>query len=237
MRRGQGNVEERGTRSVALLQQPHGLVCQEPRRVALFPDRLAVALPVVASAVIVVPVADASGQIAVEVLEAPGLRPVVREGVAEVPFADHHALITGLRQVLRQDLLVEPEPVRVVLPDRHVDAQAHRRLARHQAGTRGTACRLDVEAVELDPICGETIDVRRADLAAVIADVLPAEIIRQDHDDVRRRGRTVFLRGRRRSCEQESGEQASEGRAHHAPSRSTRTPGSSALASAIRSRP
>lgn len=55
----------------------------------------------------------------------------------------------------------------------------------HQLVPRGGAHRLDVVVVKSNPCRGQFVQVRRADLGLVVAYVVPAEIVRQDEDDVR----------------------------------------------------
>ena len=169
-------------------------------------------------------------------LEAARLREVVRDDVAEVPFADHEPLVTESRQILGQDPLVEAETVALVLPERSMDAEPPGGLAGHQGSTRGTAGRLDVEAVELHALAREAVEGRRPDLAPVVADVVPAEIVRQDDDDVGPLRRGLVCRGDPRDG-REKGQDREPGEPGHAPSRRTRSAASAFLASAIRLRP
>src|SRR5262245_43881233 len=61
--------------------------------------------------------------------------------------------------------------------------------AGHERGTRGRAHRLRVELLEPGALLGELVDVRRLDVGAVEADVLPSLIVRDDVDNVGPRSR------------------------------------------------
>ena len=63
--------------------------------------------------------------------------------------------------------------------------------SRHQCGTRRAAEGTVVELRESQTAFGQSVQIRRLDLAAVTAEVGVAQVIRHDHDDVRPLGRSV----------------------------------------------
>lgn len=70
--------------------------------------------------------------------------------------------------------------------------------AGHQLVPGGRAQRLDVVVLQADSSGGQLVQVRGSDLGAVVADIVPAEVISQDEDDVRLLGR-----GQNRNTNQE----------------------------------
>ena len=139
-----------------------------------------------AAAVIVVPIPDAARELSIKMFEAPGLGELIRGVVAEMPLAHHQRLVASAGEVLREDRLLEWQAELLILRNRSVDSQSHRRLPGHQCGTRRTASRLDIESIELDARARDSIDIGRRDLAPVVSDIVPAEVVRQDQQDIRR---------------------------------------------------
>ena len=61
--------------------------------------------------------------------------------------------------------------------------------AGHQLVPGGGAQRLDVVVLQADSSGRQLVQVRGSDLRAVVSDIVPAEVISQDEDDVRLLGR------------------------------------------------
>ena len=74
----ESEIEKGRAGRISGLQYPNRLIGDEARRITFLPKRLAVALPVVTSSMVVIPVANASGDVAVEVLEAASLGELIR---------------------------------------------------------------------------------------------------------------------------------------------------------------
>ena len=175
--------------------------------VALLLQELAVALPVDQPAALAGEVVHLADDVAVEVVEAAVLRPVLLVGVAEVPLADHRRLVADVLQRLRQRALVGRQAVGVAGEDhQRLQAVAHRIAAGHQRRARRRADGLAVERLEPHAALGQRVDVRRLDLAAAIAEVGVAEVVGEDDDDVRPTG---LLRLRRDGARSRRRRQAS----------------------------
>src|SRR5262245_40233827 len=69
--------------------------------------------------------------------------------------------------------------------DHRLQAITMRIAPRHERGPRRRAQGLSIELLEPDSAFCQLVDARRGDVRAVEADILPAEVIRQDVDDVR----------------------------------------------------
>ena len=54
----------------------------------------------------------------------------------------------------------------------------------HEAGSGWAAGRLHVEAVELNALARDAIDIRGANFGPVVADVAPAHIVGEDDEDI-----------------------------------------------------
>ena len=82
--------------------------------------------------------------------------------------------------------------------------------------TRRGAQRLDVERVELDPLLDEAIDVGCVDEVGVVADGIPAHVVREEQDDVGPRGRTGIrlLRNDRRRWRGRTGRSQESAQGH-----------------------
>ena len=107
--------------------------------------------------------------------------------VTQVPLAEDAAVfVAGPRQDLRQRGLRGVHAV--VAPgrdDRPHQAEADRIAACHQACPGRRTDRRAVEPFEAHALGGDAVDVRRGDLAAVEADVVPGpRSSRDDQDDV-----------------------------------------------------
>ena len=171
---------------VLLVDESHGVVADERGRVAFLLDRLVVAEPVEHAVLVVREVIQLADHRAVLVVEAALLRPILLVGVAEMPFADDRRLVAGFLEALRHEPLGGVEAVGGAgRNDDRLQAVAEGIAAGHQRRARGRAHRLHVELRELRAARGQRVDVRRLDVrAAVEPDILPAEIVRHDVDDV-----------------------------------------------------
>ena len=185
VRRVEGQIEEERGGRVVLVDELHRVVAEERGRIALLLDDLVVAVPVDHAVLLVREVVDLADQRAVLVVEAALPGPVLPVGVAEVPLADDGGVVAGLLERLGQQPLVGRQAVGVALRnDRRLQAVAQRIAPGHQGGARRRAHRLGVELLELRALGGELVEVRRLDVRAVEADVLPAEIVGDDVEDV-----------------------------------------------------
>ena len=170
-------------------------------RVTFLLDRLVVAEPVQHAVLVVREVIQLADHRAVLVVEAALLRPILLVRVAEVPLADDRRLVAGLLEALRHEPFGGVQPVgRDGRNDGGLQAVAEGIAAGHQGRARRRAHRLDVELRELRAARGQRVDVRRLDVrAAVEADILPAEIVGDDVDDVG----FAFTRIRLSACAEE----------------------------------
>ncbi|MND98574.1 hypothetical protein D3C80_909330 [compost metagenome] len=130
-----------------------------------------------------------AGQQRKRTLETPGVR---RQfcGQAQVPFAAHQCLVTGLAQQLGQG---DHAVVQVSFVTRFADQVRGQCFGhgadagdvvvgtgeQHRAGRR--AGRRGVEVGQAQAIVGQCIEVRRVDFATEGADVGKAQVIGQDH--------------------------------------------------------
>src|SRR5262249_54967375 len=131
-------------------------------------------------------VVDRSDERPVLVVEAALPGPVLAVGVAEVPLADDGGLVASLLEGLGKEPLVGAQPVGVAGPDdRGLQPVAERVAAGHQRRPRRRAKRLGGELLEPGPVRGELVDVGGADVRAVKPDVLPAQVVGDDVEDVR----------------------------------------------------
>ena len=135
-----GEVEEERLRRVLGLDQLDRFVADEGREVPVLLEELAVALPVDQAAALLGEVIDLADEVAVEVVEAAVLRPVLPVGMAEMPLAHHVGLVAGLLQGLGERALVGRQAVAVAREDHErLEAVTDRIAARHQRGARGSA--------------------------------------------------------------------------------------------------
>ena len=186
VRRVERQVEVEGLRRVALADVLDRLVADQRRRVALLLERLVVLVPVEHAVLLVREVVDLADQRPVLVVEAALFRPVLAIGVAEVPLADDRGLVAGFLERLRQRHFVRRQSVETGRRNHErLQPVAERIAPRHQARARRRAEGLHVELRELRAGRRELVDVRRADVRAVEAHVLPAEIVGEDVEDVR----------------------------------------------------
>jgi hypothetical protein len=123
--------------------------------------------------------------------------------VAQVPLADDGRLVARFLEGLRQQPFLGVQPVGLARQDHHgLQAIAEGVPPGHQRGTRGGAHRLRVELVQLCAGFRKLVDVRGADVGAMEADVLPAQVVRDDVDDV-----GTVCRGGRLAQAREQGQQ------------------------------
>ena len=167
---------------VEVLRQIGGLAVGEPRRLAV-DGQVGLLLEVV----------GAGGIECERSVEAPGAGQGGRR-VTEVPLAAQVGAVAGIAQaagdgdhVGAQLAFVAGSPA-VTKRGRAVEACHAGEVGvdpGQQHGARRRAHRRDVEVAEHHPARGDRIDVRRADLAAVRAQVRESDIVRDDHDNVR----------------------------------------------------
>ena len=140
-----GEVEEERLLRVLGLDQLDRFVSDQGREVPFLLEELAVALPVDQAAALLGEVIDLADEVAVEVVEAAILRPVLPVGMAEMPLAHHVGLVAGLLQGLGKRALVGRQTVAVARKDhQRLKAVTDRIAARHQRGARRActpACR------------------------------------------------------------------------------------------------
>mmetsp|Transcript_46535 Transcript_46535/g.124378 ORF Transcript_46535/g.124378 Transcript_46535/m.124378 type:complete len:353 (-) Transcript_46535:42-1100(-) len=146
---------------------------------------------VVAAPVRVVEVVLRALQEAIPPVEAPPCRDEVLSPVSQVPLANAvRDVALALQEpgqcglVRRQSVLLLGEEVRVL------EAQADRIPARHERRPGGPADGLDVEVRQPDTLGRQLVDPRRPDVVHVPpvhpADVVRAQVVGEDQDDVRR---------------------------------------------------
>jgi hypothetical protein len=179
-------VEEERLSRVLGFDQLDRFVADKGRVVSVLLEEFAVALPVDQPAALFGEVIDLAHEVAVEVVEAAVLRPVLPIGMAEVPLAHHVGLVAGLFEGLGERALVDRQAVAVAREDHErLKAVTDRITARHQCGAGRGAHRHAVEGLASRARSRELVEIRRLDLAAAIAEVGVAEIVGHDEDDVR----------------------------------------------------
>ena len=144
---------------------------------------------------------------AVEVVEAPALWVVQDVMRAEVPLADGKGPVSGVPEVLREQFLAQRQTRAEPRLERDEHAGPERRPARHECTACRRTHRMRVEAIEDHAFRGEPVDRRGPDLAAVIADIVPAEVVGDEEDDV---GHCVGRRAGKRQDADHCGELACE---------------------------
>ena len=102
VRRHRGEIEEERPGRVLMLDELHRVRADQGGVVAVLLDELAVALPVDHPTALAGEVVHFAHDVAVEVVEAAVLRPILLVGVTEVPFADHGRLVADLLEGLRK---------------------------------------------------------------------------------------------------------------------------------------
>jgi len=114
---------------------------------------------------------------AIVLVEAP-VTGTVRGLRAQVPLADQRGLVPRFAKYLaeRDHVLVEQLLAATAFP---------RVEAGHQRRARRGALGVVVELAEAQPLGGQPVEVGRAHLAPVAADVRPAHVVSHDQDDVR----------------------------------------------------
>ena len=182
----EGEIEIERLVGVLRLDVFDRVVAEELGRVALLADRLVVAIPVEHAMLLVREVIQLADHRAVLVVEAALPGPILLVGVAKMPLADDRRLVAGFLEALRHEPL---GGVQAVGGDGGNDgglqAVAERITPGHQGRARRRAHRLHVELRELRALRGELVEVRRLDVrASVEADILPAEVVGDDVDDV-----------------------------------------------------
>ena len=100
-----------------------------------------------------------------------------------MPFAGLRRLIAGGPERLGQEMLLQWHST--LGSNRGVNALTDRRPSGEERRSGGAAQRKRVVAIQFDALANEAVNVGRADLAAVIAHVIPAEVVGQHEHDVR----------------------------------------------------
>ena len=178
--------QEEGPGGIPRFDDAHRLVGQQLRRVTPLLLRPTVAMPVEPAERLVPEVVDLT-EIAAVVMVEPVLRRNVLAGVMpEVPLADEMRAVADPGQRLGDRRLGAGQPVVRPGPD-DVDLETVpvRVAAGEQRRARRRAARRRVEAREPHALGREAIERRRPDLASVPADVVPAEVVGHDHDEIR----------------------------------------------------
>ena len=96
-----------------MVDNADGLVADQVGVVPVFLEELAVSLPIGDAAPFLGEVVHFADEVAVEMVEAPVLRPVFLVGMAEMPLANHCRVITGILQSLRERPLVGGQSIGV----------------------------------------------------------------------------------------------------------------------------
>ena len=168
-----------------MVDNADGLVADQVGVVPVFLEELAVSLPIDDAAPFLGEVVYFADEVAVEMVEAPVLRPVFLVGMAEMPLANHCRVITGILQSLRERPLVSGKSIGMAgEDDQRLQAVPHGIAAGHQLGTRRGADRHSVKRVQPHAVLGELVDIRSFNVAAPIADVRVAEVVGKNDDNV-----------------------------------------------------
>ena len=185
MRRGEGQVHEHRLLAVVVLDLAHGVVAEQIGGVAFFLHQLVVAIPVGSAMGAMGEIVDLAQHRAVVVVEAALPGPVFLVGMADMPFADHRGVVAGIAQRLRQGVLVGIQAVLAGRGNhRALHAGAVGITTGHQRRTCLRAQGLRVEILQPHAAARQRVDVRRLDVGAVVADILPALVVGDDVDDV-----------------------------------------------------
>ena len=173
-----------------------------------------------------IPLARVAAEEAVEALEASRQWPAVvrpRRGLlvagGQVPLADHERVVAVPHQHLGEQAVLEREDSVVTGISRGELRDAGHPVAvvvaaGEDAGAAGRAQRRGVHVVVAQARCGQGIEVRRLDRAAVATEMPEAGVVEDDHQHVRRtRHRTGRLRPGGRRLVRRPTDLAGEGRA------------------------
>src|SRR5439155_1890203 len=124
-------------------------------------------------------------------IEAAPRRQILGLEMAEMPLAADRRLVADLPQRLRQRAFLERQAVLGPgADDADLQTVPHGVTAGHERRPSRRTNRLHVKLFQAGAGSGELVEVRRLDLAAVVADVAPAHIIDEQEEDMRtlRRG-------------------------------------------------
>jgi hypothetical protein len=167
-----------------------GFLSDQVRRVTFFFERRPVAIPVELVHPFMGEVVEHPEEVAVLVVEAAGVGLVGFLEFTEVPLPRERGAIAGRAQGIGQRTFGERQTPAGPRRDDRVDARLRRVTPGQQRGASRRADRLDVVVLDDRAALGETVDIRRLDiLAAVEATIGVAQVIDQEEDDVRLRGR------------------------------------------------
>ncbi len=186
------DVEEKGRIAGRAAFQPgNGFIDDELAGVALqFANRLSVSDKSLRIAVAwygIVP----SGEPVVEAVLVRGRFVAFGRWQAQVPFADVGGGVAGFFEDFRQsDLALQEMRVLGGVVDPTVDSGANMLTSRHQNGSGRRADRTaGVEIGEARPFRRQSVNGRGLHRSTVTSDVLPAEIVREQDDDIGLRGK------------------------------------------------
>ncbi len=177
---------------------------------AFFFDELIVAMPGLVAVLVEMGVGvDLTVEVAVGEIETKSARADVGTQ-AEMPFPDHGRDVASHLQETGDRQRVGGQRLRALVGDRGVDVESARVAARKDSRTGRRAGGVNVMPLEANAIPGEFVEVGRLDLGVVVADVAPAEVVRNDDDDIGRRFR--LLAGVAEAGEHSEGGEDQQGR-------------------------
>ena len=181
-------VQEQRFRGVVPGDDGNCLARHQRSGVPLLLDRLVVAPPVGAPAAIgFLQIVDLAGKMPVEMLVAALGRPCALLVMAQMPLADQDSAVARVAQRLRKGALVVGQRVGVEPLDLHrlqpvahgIAAGEHRRACLCRVG-------LHIELFKPGTAAGEAVQRGRANAAAVVAHIFPAQVVGGHVQDVRR---------------------------------------------------
>ena len=172
---------------ILLVDQPNGIVPKEGRVISRLLDPLVAPIPVHDPMCLVLEMIDLANQSPVEVVEPALPRPVFGLRMAEMPFSDQCCFVPCLFEGFWQQPLVGSKSVLTARrDDRRLQPITQGIAPGQECCPRRRAHWLNIELVELDSGFGEPIDVWCLDVGPMKADVFPAQIVRNDVNDVGR---------------------------------------------------
>jgi len=178
-------VQVEGLGWILGVDQLHGVIADQGGGVARFVYDFVIAIPVDSLVFFVREVVDFTNERTVLIIEATLTRPVLGIAMAKVPLADDGGVIPGVFQRLRQQPFIGRKAIGITRRnDRGLEAVAERVASCHQGCARRSAHGLGIELFEADSARSKLVDVWGLDVGAVIPDVLPALVIRNDVNNV-----------------------------------------------------
>ena len=186
--------------------KPRGVAADQFRAIALLGAEGVTVMPVEDSESQMPEIVDRSSVVPDEVRESLLVR-VVALGISQMPFPKYASSgVSGPRKHLGQRLHIWRNAEVCPRLDRDaLQSVSNRVVARHQGHSGRRANGHRVEPVEFHTLAGNPVDVRGGELRAVEPDILPAHVVRDDDDDVRRfRDRGSRVAGREAGRERKS---------------------------------